>query len=157
MRRLRSRAEVSVVLRGGERVEGELAESGSEEFELWVRAESGGTWVKKDFRYDEIQSSVLPKSDGWVPIEQISGIERGKKVEVLLVDETTFKGRFSSMSPWVLTLDLGDEKTREVPIDEVASLRTRGMDMVTKSAIIAGSIVGGLFLITYIMLATNPG
>jgi hypothetical protein len=152
MRRLPSNAEVAVVLRNGDRVEGELADtSSSEEFALWIRPGSSTSSVKKRFRYEEVEarSSVLPERDGWIPIERISRIETGKKVELLLVDETTTKGRYASVTREAVILDQGEGKARELPLDDVASVRTRGMTSSTKIAIIAGSIAGGLILLPF--------
>ncbi len=141
-------AEIQVVVRGGERFEGELAEATSEKFALSIKITSRGGRLKKRLRYEDVDSFVLPESNGWMPVEKIQQIEKGKRIEVLLVDDTKVKGRLSSATAKILKLDMGRGRTQDFSFGEVASVRNQGMQTGVIVAIV-GAGVGAFLLIGY--------
>ena len=148
IRNLRAGMEIAVVALGGQRFEGDLESAEPTEFALWINQGSRSHKFLKHLRYEDIESAVLPKWNGWTSIDELQNIEEGKRVEVLLVDERKINGRFSSATTEVLALELGKGQRQEVSLDEVAGVRTKGLRRGDKIAIACGAILGGLVLAT---------
>jgi small nuclear ribonucleoprotein (snRNP)-like protein len=145
---------IDVVTRDGRTIHGELVEANEQEFKIWVRVQSGSGKKSMDLRYDEIDSVTLPEWNGWMPDDRVDRIQSGKRIEVLLVDQTKVKGRLRSATTAVLTLEQQKGETRELSRNEIACVRVLGMPGATKAALIAGAAVGGAFLLSWIALAT---
>jgi len=144
IRMLPQGTEISVVLRDGRKIRGELADAADEEFGLMVPQTEfrRGPKIKVSIRYDDVVSSELPETSRWKAVEEVQDIPAGKRIEVLLLDETRVEGSLAraNLDGFVLTLD--DSTTREFSLNEVASVREIGLPTRTKVGI--GLAITGL-------------
>jgi small nuclear ribonucleoprotein (snRNP)-like protein len=147
MQQLSTGTAITVVLRDGERVRGELANATQEEFDLAVPHPSGrkGVTFRRTFRYEEIASADIPEAKGWSAPEKIRELSLGKRVEMLLVDGSKVEGNLKSVTGRGVELESGKKGVRDYAFEEIASVRPSGMTTSTKIVIIAG-VVGGILL-----------
>jgi small nuclear ribonucleoprotein (snRNP)-like protein len=144
--------EVTLLLRDGQRIKGELAEATAEDFSLFVPLQHGSSRnakAKKRFRYEDVESAELPPVKGWKGPSEASGLA-GRKVEVLLLNGERISGSLKQVTGKELTLERIRLKKREIrnySLEEVASLRATGMKTSTKVIIGVGVGVGVFILL----------
>ena len=144
IRLLSQGTEISVVLRDGRKIRGELADAGDEEFGIMVPQTEfrRGPTIKVSVRYDEVASAELPESGRWKAVEEIQRIQAKKRIEVLLLDETRVQGELVSADPEGFVLTLDKDTTRDFSLNEVVSVRELGMPRRNKVAV--GLVITGL-------------
>jgi hypothetical protein len=153
MRQLSSGADIAIVLRGGERVRGELAGAAEEEFSLFVPHPAGKRHPKlrRSFRYEEVERAELPQPKGWWASEKIRELPMGKRIEVLLVDGSKLEGRLTRVTDHGFGLLIDKTDAREYSFDDVASARSAEMSTHAKVLIGAGVAAGILLgLLAYV-------
>lgn len=129
MRQLPLGVGITVALRDGERVRGELAGTTEEEFSLNVPHRTGSRTVKlrRTFRYEEVESADLPEAKGWSAAEKIRELPMGKRIELLLLDGSKVRGTLKNVAGRGFQLEVGKNDVREYSFDDVASVRPQGM------------------------------
>jgi hypothetical protein len=157
IRQLSPGTEITIVLRDGSRLQGEIADTDRDAFRLVVpHPATRGAKQTRSFRYEEIESADLPEAKGWSPAEKIPQYGKGRRIDVLLVDGTLLQGRLSHVAGKRFGLEVDDKQVREYSLDEVASVRTRGMPTHAKVWIAIGAAVGVLLGIQ-LALCAGPG
>jgi hypothetical protein len=145
---LSSGAEVAVLLRDGQRVKGELAQAGKDEFSLRVLMGSGRSKdrprLPKTIRYEDVQAADLPTPHGWRRPDEAREMKPGTGVELLLLSGAKVRGRLSRITGASLTLEVEKGQASEYPFDQIASIRSTAMRTSTKIVIGAGVVAGVL-------------
>jgi hypothetical protein len=146
---LSSGADVVLMLRDGQRVKGELAQAGKEEFSVRVPVGTGGSKdrprIPKSYRYEDVQAADLPAPQGWKEPEKAREFKSGTGVELLLLSGDKVRGRLTRVTDESLTLLVDKGEASAYPLDKVASIRTTAMSTSTRIVIAAG-VVGGILL-----------
>jgi hypothetical protein len=140
MRHLPPGTEITIVLRDGERVQGELVSATEEEFSLKVPYRSGrmSGRVRKTFQYEALENADLTEAKGWSAPEKIRELPIGKRIELLLLDESKVDGSLKSVTNRGFELEVGKKDVREYSFDEVAGVRPAGMRTSSKIVLAVG-------------------
>jgi hypothetical protein len=137
----RSGTKISITLHDGQIWEGKLAEVTEDDFSLAVNLENETRGnLKKHIRFAEVESAEIPLANGWTTPEAIRTLPSGKRIEILLLNETTLEGHLSRVSDQGFVLDLGKERDQEIAWDEVVLVRERGMRGIYKFLIVVGIV-----------------
>jgi small nuclear ribonucleoprotein (snRNP)-like protein len=139
LRQLPSGTEVTIVLRGGERVQGELLEVTEDDFSLHVPyLGQRDAKLKKTLHYEDVESAEIPEAKGWSAPEKIRELPIGKRIEIVLLDGSKVTGSLKSISARGFELEVGKKAVREYLFDEAACLRPAGMRRSTKIVLAVG-------------------
>jgi small nuclear ribonucleoprotein (snRNP)-like protein len=150
MRQLSPGAEITIVLRDGERIRGELAGTTVEDFTLNVphRTRQSTHKLRKTFRYEEVESADLREANGWRAPEKIREIPIGKRIQLLLLDGARVDGRLESVSDTGFAMKVDRTLVRDYSLHDVASFRPAGMPGYVGVLIAVGVTLGVLALVT---------
>ncbi len=133
--------EITITLRDGEVVQGELAEVAESYLRLRVlaseearRTHGDRTTIRRKFSFEEVRTLLV----GPDPRD----IAPGKKVEVRLVGGDKVRGRLTAVGDDGVTVD-----NRRFTFDEIIGVRKLGMPTVYKVLIGVGAVLGTLVIL----------
>jgi hypothetical protein len=157
-------AEMTVVVRGGLTLHGELSRAFDNHFKMIVEFRSEGDRVvrketkePREFAYDSIESANSPHWSGWFAPERLRYVAKGKKVDVLLLDGEKVSGRVVTVTDDRFTLDADESTCVSYALTEAASFKERGMKSNTKILIAVGVGVAVLLVVAAIAVSSLGG
>jgi hypothetical protein len=144
---LEPKTKISVTLRTGETVQGELAEVTDDTF--WLRFKTSGDKSKRrhdrrEYGLDQVRSLDYPGSP-----ETVYEIPVGKRIEVVLLGSGKVRGHLLATNERGFTLNLGEDENRDFLFEEITCVRKLGIRISTV-VLIAVGVIAALAVVGYI-------
>lgn len=147
-----------VVLRDGARLKGKLVDVSQDGFSLYLpvsKKEEGKSAtragaIKSSLSFEQVLW-VEPSKPKWIHPGRIGSIEKGQKIELLLLSGKRVSGWLDSLTQDELVLTRGGEVTAH-PLDEIAAVREKRLPRFAKIALGIGIGYAVLGLVTYAMV-----
>lgn len=152
--------EVLVVLSDGQKLRGRVTDIQKVSFTLFAKPienASGryGFTIETTIEYHDVASLHTPGIDDWLALERIDEIDPGKRIEVLLLNGVSLRGRLEELTDQGFTLLLERKEKREFTRSEVAAFRrASGMSTGQKATIIIAAVGAGL-LVMYLVVQSS--
>jgi small nuclear ribonucleoprotein (snRNP)-like protein len=118
---LESNTKITVILRDGETVHGELSAVENSSFQMWAKL-SGSRSARREYRFDEVKSLLYPRSP-----EKANEIAIGKRVEAVLLNGEKLRGQLLNVSEQGFTLSTRKGPNLDLTFDEILTVRKLGM------------------------------